>query len=101
MINKEIKGYVDKFGRLTALPAKRRKKLIALSYLADKIPADTVYTEKQFNEYLDSLHTFGDPATLRRELYDYFLINRNINGTAYSVNPDRLQVEEMIEKYAK
>ena len=45
--------------------------------------------------------TFGDPATLRRELYDYFLINRENDGTAYSVNPDRLPAEALIAKYAE
>ena len=101
MINKEIRGFVDEFGKLRALPAKRKKKLMALSYLADKIPENTAYTEREFNELLNSLHTFGDPATLRRELYDYFLINRNSNGTAYSVNPDRPSLEALLEKYVK
>ena len=101
MKNTEISGFIDGSGRLTALPSKRKKKLIALSYLADRIPEGAVYTEKQFNELLNSLHTFGDPATLRRELYDYFLVNRNKDGTAYSVNPYRPSEETLIEKYAK
>lgn len=100
-VNPDIRGYVDERGRLTALPTKRKKKLIALSYLADSIPADTVYTEMQFNELLHTLHTFGDPATLRRELYDYFLINRSKDGSEYSANPGRLSAEALIEKYAK
>ena len=98
-VHREIRAYVDASGRLTALPVKRKKKLLALSYLADRIPANAVYSERQFNELLASLHTFGDPATLRRELYDYFLINRENNGTAYSVNPDRLPAEALIAKY--
>ena len=57
---------------------------MALSYLADRIPEDTAYTEKEFNEFLNTLHTFGDPVTLRRELYDYFLINKENDGTANS-----------------
>ena len=100
-VDPDIRGYMDERGRLTALPTKRKKKLIALSYLADSIPADTVYTEMQFNELLNTLHTFGDPATLRRELYDFFLINRSRDGSEYSANPDRLSAEALIEKYAK
>ncbi len=84
---------MDERGRLTALPTKRKKKLIALSYLADSIPADTVYAEMQFNELLNTLHTFRDPATLRRELYDFFLINRSRDGSEYSANPDRLSAD--------
>ena len=92
---------MDERGRLTALPTKRKKELIALSYLADSIPADTVYSKMQFNELLNTLHTFRDPATLRRELYDVFLINRSRDGSEYSANPDRPSAEALIEKYAK
>ena len=101
MTDQEIRGYLDASGRLTALPAKRKKKLIALSYLADRIPESRVFTEMQFNELLNSLHAFGDPATLRRELYDYFLVNRSTDGREYAVNPDRLSAEMLIEKYVK
>ena len=37
----EIKGYLDRQGLLTGLPTKRRKKIIALCCLAEKIPPDT------------------------------------------------------------
>lgn len=100
MVNKEIKAFVDERGRLTAFPAKRKKKIIALSYLADRIPENETYSETDFNFLLNTLHTFGDPASLRRELYDYHLINRDSAGTSYAVDPNRPSLEELLEKYA-
>lgn len=97
----EIKGFIDSEGRLTSFPTKRKKKIIALAYLAEKIPEGKTFTEKEFNALLNGLHTFGDPATLRRELYDLFLVDRDKAGNVYSLNPDRPSCEEMIEKYCK
>ena len=70
-----------------------------LSYLADRIPVEQEFTEQEFNHLLDDLHTFGDAATLRREMYNYFLINREQNGSLYTVNKDRLSAEALVEKY--
>ncbi len=94
-----IRGYLDEQGRITQMPSKKKKKLYVLSYLADRIPEEQVFTEKEFNELLNRLHTFGDAATLRRELFDYFLINRDQNGSLYTVNRNRLSAEAMIGKY--
>lgn len=94
-----IKGYIDADGRVTQMPSKRKKKIYVLSYLADRIPEGQEFTEKEFSELLNCLHTFGDAATLRREMYNHFLINRNQNGSLYTVNKDRLSAEELVEKY--
>lgn len=98
---KEINGYLDSEGRLTQLPVKRKKKILALSWLADRIPPDGVYSERDFNALLNTLHTFGDPATLRRELYDFCQINRNPDGSGYALNPDRPSAEALIERYCR
>ena len=95
----EIKGYLDRQRLLTGLPTKRRKKIIALCCLAEKIPPDTTYSEREFNALLNALHTFGDPATLRRELFDHYLIDRDKEGRNYSLPPERPGVETLIEKY--
>lgn len=75
------------------------KKTIALCRIADRIPPEGRYTERKLNALLSSLHTFGEPATLRRELYDYFLIDRSNDGTDYRVSPDRPSAEELTAKY--
>lgn len=99
MDTKEISGFLDTQGRLTALPAKKKKKLLALAWLAEHIPPEQEYTEKEFNDLLYTLHTFGDPATLRRELYDFYLIHRETDGRHYRLNPERPSPQELIEKY--
>lgn len=98
---KEINGYLDSEGRLTQLPVKRKKKILTLTYLAEKIPPDGVYSERDFNVLLNTLHTFSDPATLRRELYDFCQINRNPDGSGYALNPDRPSAQALIERYCR
>ena len=68
-------------------------------WLAEQIPADKEYSEKEFSDLLRTLHTFGDPATLRRELYDYFLINRELDGQRYCLNPEHPSTEALIAQY--
>ena len=65
-----LRNFLDGSGKLTAFPAKRKMKIYALLYLAQKIPADTDFTEREINDILLDWHAFADPATLRRELYD-------------------------------
>ena len=98
-IAREIASFIDADGRLTSLPAKKKKRILALVWLADQLPADRDYSEKEFNDVLQTLHTFGDPATLRRELFDFYQINRTLNGRHYCVNPDRPDAEELIAKH--
>lgn len=78
-----LRPFLDEQGRLTAFPAKRKKKQAALLYLAEKFPTGEQWTERQVNERLLAWHTFGDPATLRRELYDARLLERTADGRTY------------------
>lgn len=88
-----IQPFINEAGKLTAFPAKRKKKLLALFYLAGKFQSDTVYTEKEVNALLGEWHTFSDPATLRRELYDYRFLDRSRDGREYrkGANPPSLE----------
>jgi len=78
-----LRNFLDTKGRLTAFPAKRKMKIYALLYLAQKIPADIDFTEREINDILLDWHTFADPATLRRELYDYRFLDRSRDGKVY------------------
>ena len=78
-----LRNFLDDNGKLTAFPAKRKMKLYALLYLGQKIPADTDFTEREINDILLDWHTFADPATLRRELYDYRFLDRSRDGKVY------------------
>lgn len=79
----ELRPFLDTEGRLTALPAKHRKKLAALYYLATKIEGGRQYTEYEINVVLDDLTLFHDPATVRRELFNKHLLNRADDGSLY------------------
>lgn len=78
-----LRNFLDANGKLTAFPAKRKMKLYALLYLSQKISADTDFTEREINDILLDWHTFADPATLRRELYDYRFLDRSRDGKVY------------------
>lgn len=79
----ELTPFLDADGRLTALPAKHKKKLLALWYLAGKLGAERQYTEPEINDLMDRWTLFHDPATLRRELYNKRLLNRTADGSRY------------------
>ena len=79
----ELAPFLTQDGRLTALPAKHKKKLTALWYLAGKLDAGRQYTEPEINDLLDAWTLFHDPATLRRELYNKRLLHRAADCTCY------------------
>ncbi len=82
-IPKALKPFLDEDGRLTAWPAKHSKKRIAVEYLASKIERGERFTESEINYILKLNHTFGDHATLRRELYVHGYLNRTTDGRSY------------------
>lgn len=90
-----LRNFLGRDGKLTAFPAKRKMKLYALMYLAEKIKSDKDYTEREINDILLDWHTFGDPATLRRELYDYGFLNRSRDGKVYRLAEKQPTPEEL------
>lgn len=79
----QLMPFCDVNGRLTALPAKHKKKLMALWYLAGKIAAGRRYTEPEINDLLDEWTLFRDAATLRRELFNKCLLHRTADCASY------------------
>ena len=90
-----LRNFLTANGKLTAFPAKRKMKLYALLYLAQKIPADSDFTEREINEILLDWHSFADPATLRRELYDYHFLDRSRDGKIYRLAEKQPAPEEL------
>lgn len=78
-----LRNFLNTDGKLVSFPAKRKMKLYSLLYLVQKIPADTDLSEREINDILSDWHTFADPATLRRELYDYRFLDRSRDGKTY------------------
>ena len=79
----DLLPFLDRDGRLLSFPAKHKKKLMALWYLAGKIEKSRQYTEPEINALLDEWTLFHDPATLRRELYRNRLLDRAADGSSY------------------
>ena len=71
---KVIGGYLDAAGRLTVIPASRRKRLIVLEWLVAAFEEGRRYREAEVNEILQRRH--WDCATLRRELIGAGLMAR-------------------------
>ena len=85
MTQDTLRGFLDAEGRVTQFPARRKKQLAVLQYLAGKFAPGRIYTEREVYEVLLAWHTFRDPATLRRELYDDHFLNRTPDGRAYEL----------------
>lgn len=93
---KEIAPFLEK-EQLKAFPSKYKKKLIAIYYIATKLGKGT-YTEKELNQEIDQWTTFHDPATIRRELYNKRLLERNRDGSCY-VFAEIPQMQEFLQQY--
>ena len=82
----DLKAHLDESGRLTSWPSPRKGKglqELALEYLARCFEIGRHYSEREVNDLLNSHHTFGDPALLRRELYERGYLRRLKDGTRY------------------
>lgn len=90
-----LKNFLDDEGRLIKFPAKRKMKLYALFFLAQAFEADREYTEKEVNALLNERHTFADPATLRRELFDYRFLDRSRDGKSYCLSEPQPDFERL------
>ena len=53
----ELKPLLNEKGQLTALPVKRKKKLLALYYLSQKMETGRQYTEGEINDLLNNWTT--------------------------------------------
>ncbi len=95
----DLKPFLDEAGRLTALPAKHKKKLAALWYLAGKLQAGRQYSEPEINALLDEWTLFHDPATLRRELYNKRLLDRTADCGRYWKEESISTLEAFLAQY--
>lgn len=73
----------DRDGMLTRWPGKRSQQELCLWLIWSKIPRGETYSERQISAFLNGLHSFGDPARLRRDLFDLGLVTRRRDGSDY------------------
>ncbi|HZZ88191.1 MAG TPA: metalloregulator ArsR/SmtB family transcription factor [Caulobacteraceae bacterium] len=71
---KVLATFVDGEGRLSTVPASRRKRQIVLKWLAEQFDEGRRYREAEVNELIQRRH--WDCATLRRELIGYGMLAR-------------------------
>jgi hypothetical protein len=83
----------DAQGRLVRLPTKLSVQRMVSWALWTQFDAKRRYTEKEVNRILNAHHTFGDPATLRRELVNMKLMGRKSDCSAYWKEPQRPDAE--------
>ena len=95
----ELRPFLNEQGQLISLPAKNKKKLLAIWYLAERIPARRTFTEADINDAIDDQTTFRDHATLRRELYNHHLLDRTNDGKTYWKEETELTLPEFLAKY--
>ncbi|MBQ4353734.1 MAG: metalloregulator ArsR/SmtB family transcription factor [Clostridia bacterium] len=65
------------YGRLTALPAQRKKREVVLKYILEPLQENghgKAYTEKEINEHILRYH--DDYCTIRREMIAFGLVKR-------------------------
>jgi len=83
----------DSAGRLVRWPNKYSVQRLAMWVLWSHFDARRVYTEREVNEILKAWHTYGDHATLRRELINHKLMTRKSDCSEYRKLPARADGE--------
>jgi len=72
-----VLSHFFRFGKLTQIPAQRKKREIVLRHMVQAFSADRTYTEAEVSEILSAYH--DDYCTLRREMIGMGLMTRE-NG---------------------
>lgn len=70
-------------GEIATIPSKEKKKLIVLQQIVKRFEAGKTYSEKEVNEILKTVH--ADFVSLRRHLIEYGFMNRNNDGSEYTL----------------
>lgn len=69
-----LRAFLDDDGRIVAMPAKQRKRLVLLDHVARVFTPGERYPEREVNVMLHAFH--DDHAMLRRYLVDHGFLSR-------------------------
>ncbi len=86
--DRKMEHYYDTEGLLTQYPSKRPMRIMALAKIAEKVETETIYTEKQINDIIKTSISFSDIELIRREMFQYKMLNRLRDGSQYWVEQD-------------
>lgn len=86
-------GCFDDQGRLVRWPTRWSVQRLAMWALWMRFDGKRRYSEREVNEILRHAHTYGDHATLRRELINHRLMARESDCSAYWKLPARADDE--------
>jgi predicted transcriptional regulator len=78
---KVIHDYSLPNGRLKTIPSQLKKRLAVLRYIVQAFDSEVQYSEQEVNDILERFHE--DTTSLRRELIDHRLMDRQTGGKAY------------------
>jgi hypothetical protein len=78
-----LSRHFDAKGRLQQWPGKQSQRIPCLWVLWSRIPARKAFSEHELNQLLKANHQFGDPALLRRELFDNRMVSRTADCREY------------------
>lgn len=73
----------DENGILRRWPAKNAVQKICIWAIWAHLPKATPLNERQISTLICEVHAFNDPATLRRIMVGYQMLERNKDGSAY------------------
>lgn len=79
----KVTRHFDEEGRLLRWPSKAPHLELCLWALWARIPSDLVLTEREISDLLNRWHVFGDPALLRRAMFEAGLVDRTPDGRRY------------------
>ncbi|QKS72487.1 metalloregulator ArsR/SmtB family transcription factor [Paenalkalicoccus suaedae] len=81
--SKVVANFTDGSGRLTQLPAQRKKRLMLLEYMLRGLEQGRAYEEREVNEHIKQF--YDDYATVRREfIMSHFMFRQD---GVYELNP--------------
>lgn len=79
----KLRRYYESEGKLIQYPQKRPMRILALLNIAQQFEAGRTYAEKEVNEIIKNSIRFNDVELVRRELFEYRLLGRHRDGSAY------------------
>lgn len=80
---KRLAGYFDDEGFFSRWPGKHSHRAACMWVVWSWLPAGGVLSEREISQLLETRHSFGDAALLRRWLVDYGMVQRTPDGREY------------------